>query len=122
MLNCIVLNPHNDEEYQALLRRVIANARAIITYQVGLPSGCLRMQRLFLCLQPRRTFEFSVFDEYLMVVRPFATGPERLHWNRQLLFEQDREFEEINRSYRDPVHNACYDLIEQLETEVEGPP
>jgi len=119
--NYFILNPHNDQEYRALLRRVISNARAIITYQVGLPFGCLRMHRLFLQLQPRRTLEFPVFEEYLMVVRPFAFGQDRLHWNRQALFEQDREVQEINRDFRDPVHNACHDLIEQLAAESEEP-
>jgi len=108
------VKPPDDKQYAALLRDVIANARAIITYQVGLPHGCVRMTRLFTWLKPRRTFEFPVFNDYLNAVRPFAIGHDRLQWNRESLFAQDREFEEINRAFRDPVHKACHDLLELL--------
>ncbi len=97
-----------------MLRDVVANARAIITYQVGMPLGCVRMARLFNWLKPRRTFDFPVFGEYLNAVRPFAIGQDRLHWNPEALSAQDKEFEEINRAFRDPVHKACHDLLELL--------
>jgi hypothetical protein len=108
------VNPQDDKQYASLLRDVIANARAIITYQVGMPHGCVRMSRLFFWLKPRRTFDFPVFDDYLNTVRPFAIGQDRLEWNREALFAQDREFEEINRAFRDPVHKACHDILEQI--------
>lgn len=108
------MNPHDDRQYAALLRDVVANARAVITYQVGLPLGSVRMSRLFIWLEPRRPFGCPVFADYLHAVRSLAIGQDRLEWNRQALFKQDRELEDINRAFRDPVHNACHDLLAQL--------
>lgn len=108
------MNPHNDQQYASLLRDVISNARAIITYQVGMPRGCVRMSRLFARLKPRSVPDFPVFNDYVKAVTPFAIGHERLYWNREALFAQDLKFEEINRKFRDPVHKACHDLIELL--------
>jgi hypothetical protein len=79
------------------------------------------MRRLFFWLQPRRTFGFTVFEDYLKAVTPFAIGKERLEWNREALFKQDRELEEINRAFRGPIHNACHDLLEQLAKEEAAP-
>ena len=109
------MNPDDDKQYASLLRDVVANARAIITYQVGMPHGCVRMSRLFAWVKPRRSFDFPVFDEYLKVIQPFAIGSDRLEWNRDALFEQDRKLEEINRAFRDAIHNACHDLLAQLQ-------
>jgi hypothetical protein len=112
-----VMSPHNDERYTALLRRVMANARAIITCEVGLPLGCTRMSRLFYWLKPRRDFEFPVFEEYLNAVREFAIGQDRLEWNREALFQQDVKLEEVNAAFRDRVHKSCHDIVEQLSVE-----
>jgi hypothetical protein len=111
------VDPHNDQQYLSLLRRVVANARAIITYQVGLPFGCVRMRKLFIWLRPRRSLDFPIFEDYLTAVREFSIGHDRLEWNRDALFTQDRKLEEINRAYRDPVHNACHDILTQLAAE-----
>jgi hypothetical protein len=108
------LNVNDDQKYASLLHDVVANARAIIAYQVGMPLGCVRMAKLFHWLKPRRTFDLLVFEDYLKAVQPFAIGTDRLEWNRAALFEQDRKLEEINREYRDRVHNACHGLLELL--------
>ena len=114
------MNPHNDEEYAALLRRVMANARAIITFEVGVPLGCMRMSRLFTWLKPRRDFDFPVFEEYLNAVREFAIGRNRLEWNREALLQQDVKLEEVNAAFRDRIHHSCHDIIQQLRAEA-GP-
>jgi hypothetical protein len=107
----------HDQYYLALLHRIASNCRAIITYQVGLPLGCVRMQKMFIWLAPRRDLGFPVFTEYLNAVRPYAIGADRLHWNRKALFEQDQKLEEINRSFRDRIHNACHDILALLTAE-----
>jgi hypothetical protein len=112
------MNPHNDQSHQALPRRLVSNARAIITYQVGLPVGCIRMRRLLFWPKPRRELNFPVFEAYLAAVRDFAIGHERLEWNRKALFEQDQRLEEINREFRDPVDQACHDIVKQLSAEL----
>jgi hypothetical protein len=90
-------------------RRVTANARAIITFEVGVPLGCTRMSRLFTWLKPRRDFDFPVFDEYLNAVREFAIGQDRLKWNREALFQQDVQLEAVNAAFGDRIVVSCDD-------------
>ena len=116
------MDPHQDQDYLALLRRAVANARAIITYQVGLPFGCARMCKLFHWLSPMRKLDFPVFDSYMQAVRYLAIGHDRLEWNRAAIFEQDQRLEAINREFRDPVHHACHDIVEQFSAAPGQPP
>src|SRR2546421_2025825 len=92
----------HDQNYIAVLHRIASNCRAIITYHVGMPLGCVRMQKMFLRLAPRRNLGFPIFAEYLDAVRQFAIGVDRLQWNREALFEQDQKLEEINGSFPEP--------------------
>ena len=58
-----------------------------------------------------------MFGEYLDAVKELAIGQDRLQWNRQALAKQDIQLEAINTEYRDRIHCACHDLIEELDAE-----
>ena len=40
------MSVHDEQRRKAQIRKIVANARAIVTYQVGLPFACVRMRRL----------------------------------------------------------------------------
>jgi hypothetical protein len=111
------MDVRQDQDHFALLKRTASNCRAIIAYQVGLPLGCVRMHKMLSQLGPRRDLGFAVFAEYLAAVRPYAIGNDRLKWNREALFKQDRSLEQINNSFRDRIHTACHDILALLEAE-----
>ncbi len=103
----------NKQKVDADLRKLVSNARAILTYQVGLPHGCVRMRKILFWLKPHCALSYPVFDEYLEATRELPIGSERLHWNKEALKERDIELETINQRFRDAIVTACHDIIER---------
>jgi hypothetical protein len=108
---------------------VVSVARSIVTYQVGLPVGCIRMQRALSqealaagspsSLQESGV-ERTLFDGYLSETAELPLGHERLECAREYLERVDPQLEQINSSYRDRVFNACYELIDRFGSEVDA--
>jgi Protein of unknown function (DUF2489) len=94
------------------LKQLVSAARAIVTYQVGLPFGCVRARRLVLWLRPHKELSYPIFEDYLQAVKELPIGSERLKWNREALREKDRELEAANRRFRDGIFEACYEIID----------
>ena len=104
----------NEQKRISDLRKLVANARAIISYQVGLPFGCVRMSRLIAWLgYEGEKLDFPIFEEYLNNVRDIPTGSERLECSRAALRRYDARLVPINLEYRERIIDACFDIIEQ---------
>jgi len=100
-------------------RKVVAIARQIVTYQIGLPSGCQRMIRTWSPLLKDGLEMKAAFENYMQQVIGLPIGSERLKWNRDVLREKDRTLERINNEYRDRIFEACWALID-LHSEAEA--
>jgi hypothetical protein len=94
--------------------KVVAVARSIVTYQVGLSTGCRRMSRTLYWLAPYETNLPTIFREYLDQMRDLPIGSERLHWNRDILRQKDLEIERINQQFRDRIFDASWELIDRF--------
>jgi hypothetical protein len=102
----------NEQKRVSYFRRLVANARAIISYQVGLPVGCVKMTHLLYWLETEgERLDFPIFDEYLEKVRDIPTGSERLECSRAALRRYDERLVPINLEYRERVIDACFDII-----------
>lgn len=55
----------NPSRLDAVNRKVVAAARSIVTYEIGLPLGCRRMSRMSLERGRDETGLLTVFEEYL---------------------------------------------------------
>jgi hypothetical protein len=105
------IEAHLKRVREANLRKLVANARAILTYQVGIPFGCKRMRVILFALKSSG-LSYPVFDDYREATRDVPTGSERLHWNRKVLEQKDIELEAIDKHFRKLIFDACYDIIE----------
>jgi len=104
----------NEQKRDSDFRKLVANARAIISYQVGLPVGCVKMGRLLYWLENEgEKLAFPVFGEYLEQVRAIPTGPERLECSRAALRRYDERLVPINLEYRERIIDSCFDIVEQ---------
>ena len=104
----------NQQKRDSYFRRLVANARAVISYQVGLPVGCIKMNRLFTWLEYEgEKLAYPVFGEYLENVRSLPTGSERLECSRAALRRYDERLVAINLEYRERIIDACFDMIER---------
>ena len=104
----------NPTKRDSAARKVVAVARSIVTYQVGLSTGCRRMLRTLSGLAPHETNLPTIFKEYLDKVRDLPVGSERLHWNREILQQKDVEIERINQQFRDRIFEASWMLIDRF--------
>jgi hypothetical protein len=94
--------------------KVVAVARSIVTYQIGLSTGCRRMTRTLCWLAPHQANLPTIFKEYLDSVRGLPVGSERLYWNRDVLRQKDIEIEKINQQFRDRIFEASWALIDRF--------
>ena len=102
----------NPPKAVSYLKQLVSAARAIVTYQVGLPIGCIRIRRIIFSLRPHIDLSYPVFDEYLESLSGLPISSERLKWRRDALREPDKKLEAANRKYRDAIFEACYEIID----------
>src|SRR5437660_541924 len=107
----------NPSKRDAYAKKVVAAARSIVTYELGLPRGCQRVRRALYGLQPFENELPSIFDEYLKAVTGLPIGNERLEWDRKVLKDKDISLEAINRKFRDAIFEASWALIDRFDTE-----
>jgi hypothetical protein len=87
----------NEQKRNSYFRKLVANARAIISYQVGLPLGCVKMDRLLTWLEYEGAkLDYPIFGEYLDKVRALPTCSERLECSRAALRRYDERLVPIN--------------------------
>ena len=104
----------NEERHRSLIKQLVANARAIISYQVGLPFGCARMSKILYWLEPFEVLDFPVFKQYAAATFEIPTGPERLHCTRDALRRYDQKLVALNLEYREDVLDTCFEIIERF--------
>lgn len=104
----------NPSKRDSAARKVVAAARSIVTYQIGLPQGCLRVNRALRWLAPYETSLPTIFEDYLKEVRMLPIGSERLVWNRKALEEKDVALEAANQKFRNQIFDSCWGLIERF--------
>jgi hypothetical protein len=105
----------NEQKRDGYFRKLAANARAIISYQVGLPVGCVKMEKIFYWLKYEgyETAESHVFKTYCGATRELLTGSERLNCSREALRRNDQRLVAINLKYREQIIDACFEIIEK---------
>ena len=102
-------NPPKSVSY---LKQLVSAARAIVTYQVGLPFGCIRIRKILIWIRPHKQLSYPVFDEYLDSLSGLPISSERLMWSRDALREADKKLEAASRRFRDGIFEACYEIID----------
>lgn len=106
----------NEQEHRGFMNQLVGNARAIISYQVGMPLGCEKMRKILYWLTPYEVLDYSVFERYTNATRDLPTTSERLHCNREALRRYDEKLVSINLEYREEVLDACFDIVERYGT------
>ena len=104
----------NPSKRDSAARKVVAAARSIITYQIGLPEGCRKMNRALAWLAPYEDALPTVFEDYLKEVRDLPIGSERLVWNRKVLQEKDIALEATNQRFRNQIFDSCWAIIDRF--------
>ena len=104
----------NPSKRDSAAKRVVACARSIVTYQVGLPVGCIRITRTLTWFAPFEAELPKIFERYLSELTGLPIGSERLLWDRITLKEKDVLLEATSQRYRDDIFDACWELIDRF--------
>jgi hypothetical protein len=77
------MHPNEELNRRKLIEKLVAAARAVITYQVGLPVGCLRVSNLSRWLNDPPELP-TVFRRYVDEAAPtgLPLGSDRLEWSK----------------------------------------
>lgn len=94
----------NPSKRDAAAQKVVSVARSIVTYQIGLPTGCQRMLRSLTPLALHETDLPQIFEEYLSELgKSLPFGSERLLWDREVLREKDTLLEATSQRFRNRI-------------------
>jgi len=113
----------NPDKRTSYLRKLVSAARSLVTYQVGLPVGCIRINGILTGLKVYgiTDIQYPVFGEYLQITRDLPISSDRLFWDRDVLRKKDMILEGINQKFRDPIFETCYTIIDMYATPSEKP-
>ena len=99
------------------IEKLVSNARAIISNQIALPLGILKMTKINIWIvsvsqiKPINV-DLTVFREYMDEVEHRPLGTERLQWDKEALQEQDKIIDEITMRYKERIIDKCFEIIE----------
>ncbi len=94
-----------------LLRKLVANARNIVSCEVGISVGVWNMERLIGWLELHEVkLNFPIFKEYLKSVTAIPTGKERLCCSREALSRYDKDLNQINLNFHERIIDACFEI------------
>ena len=98
-------------------KKLVANARAIITLQVSLPLGITKMEQLALLLQSseeQNPVELSIFSEARSEIYNYPLFSERLLYNKEYLIAEDHQLHATLEKYREPIMYKCFEIIKEF--------
>lgn len=113
-----------DEQYhQSLIRKLVANARAIITEEVGLSIGCSKMHKILNWLEPFekvKVANIDIFERYDEETRFIPAGTARLNCSKKAFQKYDDALNSVNCKYRTKVSEVCFEIIDNYSEKKDG--
>lgn len=108
-------DPQQQQIKHNLLKKLVSNAKAIISYEVGISVGCWKMSLIISWLEPHEVLvNYPVFEEYNKAIMAIPSGKERLNCSRSALRNYDERLLPINAEYHNRIIDACFGIIESF--------
>ena len=111
------MNELSIQRRKNFIRKLVANARAIVSNQIAIPMGMLKMDRIIRRIndiEPISGIDLQVFFEYNSKTTPFLVGTERLYAEEKFLIKQDKELDALTIEYKDQILHKCREIISQF--------
>ena len=95
------------------MNKLIANAKDILTNQIGISLGVRKMNKILSTIHSTQAvnIDLSVFQEFEKKIDGCPVGSERLLWEREALKKKDIIVDKVIKIYRDKIIDKCYELI-----------
>ena len=108
-----------NQTHDALIRKLVANARAIISDQVGLSVGALKMLKILRWLEVYERPHIrgiDVFEKYEERTRLIPSGTARLHCSDEAFKRYDKALQEVNTRLRAKILEVCFQIIDKYSS------
>lgn len=99
------------EQEIAQKKRLVSAAKALLSLQVGIAVGCLRVCKILSWLRLRDDERYKVFSQFIEATGAIPIANERLLWAYEALMEQDEKLATIEAMYRPSILKACIAII-----------
>ena len=102
------------EQLRVHMSKLISNAKAILTNEVGFSLGVREMNKTISSINQIQHLakpDLSVFQEFEKKIDGFPVGRERLLLDKEALKEQDIIMDKVIRVYRDRIIDKCFEII-----------
>ena len=112
------MNEFEQKKLDIHIKKLVSNARAIVTNQIGIPLGILKMTKIIYWIDRISKLEninLNLFDELYKSISDFPLGSERLHCNKEYLTKQDKELNKIILENYDLIIDKCFEIINKFE-------
>ena len=110
MSNVNLMTP---EQEVARKKRLVSAAKALLSLQVGVSIGCVRISKVLYWLGYQDRLPYQVFRQFNQATVGLPIGNERLLWSYPALLEQDEKLAKIEGEFRPKVLRACVAIIAQ---------
>lgn len=98
------------------VKKLVSNAKAILTNQIGLPVGVRKMTKIQHWINPALTeIDLKIFGEFDLAVGRCPIGPERLLWDKDALKIQDQVIDKVIVAYRDDIIDKCFEVVDLFD-------
>lgn len=99
------------EQEVARKKQLVSAAKALLSLQVGIGVGCIRISKLLYWLGLEGSEHGQVFKQFIDVTRDIPIGNDRLHWVPEALLEQDAKLMKFEAKFRPAILSACVAII-----------
>ena len=109
----------NQEAIQINVKKLVSNAKAILTNQIALPLGVRKMNKIRCWINQSQlvtSIDFKIFDDFDNMIKSCPVGTDRLIWAQEALKEQDKIIDKAIAIYKDGILGKCFEIIEVLDS------
>jgi hypothetical protein len=109
----------NQETVQNNVKKLVSNAKAILTNQIALPLGVRKMNKIRYWINQSQSImniDFKIFDDFDNMTKGCPVGSERLLWAQDALKVQDKIVDNASAIYKEGILGKCFEIIETLDS------
>ncbi|WP_157956639.1 DUF2489 domain-containing protein [Dyella sp. C11] len=99
------------EQEVARKKQLVSAAKALLSLQVGVGIGCVRINKFLHWLSLQDDPRYQIFKQFLAATAGLPLGNERLRWAYAALLECDAKLATIEADFRPRILGACIDII-----------
>jgi len=101
------------EQEIARRKQLVSAAKALLSLQVGISVGCVRIGKILHWLTLQDDEQYRIFNQFNRATAGLPIGNERLLWVHPALLEHDAKLAKIEAEFRPKLLSACVAIIDK---------